>query len=69
MVHIRNFWCQLIQEQAAKEAAAEAARKAFEANLQNCSEDMQAAQKLAAAASAAVAKSRKVVFQKFFYNS
>ncbi|XP_027068620.1 transcription factor IIIB 60 kDa subunit isoform X2 [Coffea arabica] len=53
-----------LEEQAAKEAAAEAARKAFEANLQNCSEDMQAAQKLAAAASAAVAKSRKERQQK-----
>lgn len=48
------------QEQAAKEAAAIAAKKAYEANFSNCSEDVQAAQKLAAAAAAAVAKSKKV---------
>lgn len=51
-----------LQEQAAKEAAAAAARKAYEANFDNCSEDMKAAQKLAADAAAAVAKSRKVCF-------
>lgn len=45
------------QEQAAKEAA----KKAFEVNFDNCSEDVKAAQKLAAAAAAAVAKSRKVL--------
>ncbi|KZV27395.1 transcription factor IIIB 60 kDa subunit [Dorcoceras hygrometricum] len=49
-----------IEEQAAKEAA----KKAFELNFDNCSEDVQAAQKLAAAAAAAVAKSRKERQQK-----
>lgn len=53
-----------LEEQAAKEAAAEATRKAYEANFDNCSEDVQAAQKLAAAAAAAVAKSRKEKQQK-----
>ncbi|OIT28740.1 PREDICTED: transcription factor IIIB 60 kDa subunit-like [Nicotiana attenuata] len=48
------------EEQAAKEAAALAAQKAYEEfTLANCSEDVQAAQKLAADAAAAVAKSRK----------
>ncbi|KAL6997851.1 hypothetical protein U1Q18_007976 [Sarracenia purpurea var. burkii] len=49
-----------IEEQAAKEAAAIAARKAYEETFSNCPEEMQAAQKLAAAAAAAVAKSRKL---------
>ncbi|KAI5659485.1 hypothetical protein M9H77_28278 [Catharanthus roseus] len=53
-----------LEEQAAKEAAAAAARKAYEANFDNCSEDMKAAQKLAADAAAAVAKSRKEKQQK-----
>ncbi|XP_052207135.1 transcription factor IIIB 60 kDa subunit-like isoform X2 [Diospyros lotus] len=53
-----------IQEQAAKEAAAAAAKKAYEANFHNCPEEMQAAQELAAAAAAAVAKSRKERQQK-----
>ncbi|CAI9765718.1 unnamed protein product [Fraxinus pennsylvanica] len=48
-------------EQAAKEAAASATKKAYEAKFQNCSED---AQKLAAAAAAAVAKSKKERQQK-----
>ncbi|XP_068634840.1 transcription factor IIIB 60 kDa subunit isoform X2 [Aristolochia californica] len=48
-----------LEEQAAKEAAAAAAKEAYEANFKNCSEDVLAAQELAAAASAAVAKSRK----------
>ncbi|KAL2464255.1 Cyclin/Brf1-like TBP-binding protein [Forsythia ovata] len=50
-----------LEEQAAKEAAALAAKKAYEANFQNCPED---AQKLAAAAAAAVAKSKKERQQK-----
>lgn len=49
------------QEQAAKEAAAKAAKDAYEAKFANCSEDVKAAQELAAAAAAAVAKSKKVV--------
>ena len=49
-----------LQEQAVKEAAAAAAKKAYEANFENCSEDMKAAKDLADAAAAAVAKSRKV---------
>ncbi|KAK6127109.1 hypothetical protein DH2020_039147 [Rehmannia glutinosa] len=53
-----------LEEQAAKEAAAIAAKKAYEANLSNCSGDVQAAQKLSAAAAAAVAKSRKERQQK-----
>ncbi|XP_011079122.1 transcription factor IIIB 60 kDa subunit [Sesamum indicum] len=53
-----------LEEQAAKEAAALAAKKAHEASFANCSEDVQAAQKLAAAAAAAVAKSRKERQQK-----
>ncbi|KAL0337841.1 UNVERIFIED_CONTAM: hypothetical protein Scaly_2059200 [Sesamum calycinum] len=53
-----------LEEQAAKEAAALAAKKAHEATFTNCSEDVQAAQKLAAAAAAAVAKSRKERQQK-----
>ncbi|KAI9093704.1 hypothetical protein K1719_027153 [Acacia pycnantha] len=48
-----------LEEQAAKEAAAAAAKEAFEANFQNCSEDMLAAKELAESAAAAVAKSRK----------
>jgi len=48
-----------LQEQAAKEAAAAAAKEAYAANYKN-TEDFQAAQELAAAAAAAVAKSRKV---------
>lgn len=48
-----------LQEQAAKEAAAAAAKEAYAANFKN-TEDFQAAQELAAAAAAAVAKSRKV---------
>ncbi|XP_057497784.1 uncharacterized protein LOC130782475 isoform X2 [Actinidia eriantha] len=53
-----------IQEQEAKEAAAAAAKKAFEAKFRNWPEEMQAAQDLAAAAAAAVAKSRKEMQQK-----
>ena len=53
------------QEKDAKEAAAAAAKKAYEANFHNCPEEMQAAQELAAAAAAAVAKSRKVISLRF----
>ncbi|KAK9290332.1 hypothetical protein L1049_008499 [Liquidambar formosana] len=53
-----------LEEQAAKEAAAAAAKQACEANFQNCPEDLRAAQELAAAAAAAVAKSRKERQQK-----
>ncbi|GER32636.1 transcription initiation factor brf1 [Striga asiatica] len=53
-----------LEEQAAKEAAALAAKKAFEANLSNCSGDVEAAQRLAAAAAEAVAKSKKEKRQK-----
>ncbi|OVA11069.1 Transcription factor TFIIB [Macleaya cordata] len=50
-----------LEDQAAKEAAAAAAKEAYEANFQNCSEEAQA---LAVAAAAAVAKSRKERQQK-----
>ncbi|CAA0838096.1 Cyclin/Brf1-like TBP-binding protein [Striga hermonthica] len=53
-----------LEEQAAKEAAALAAKKAFETNLSNCSGDVEAAQRLAAAAAEAVAKSKKEKRQK-----
>ncbi|PIN16913.1 Transcription initiation factor TFIIIB, Brf1 subunit [Handroanthus impetiginosus] len=53
-----------LEEQAAKEAAAMAAKKAYEASFTNCSEDVKAAQKLAAAANAAAAKSKKEKQQK-----
>ncbi|KAJ7976447.1 Transcription factor IIIB 90 kDa subunit [Quillaja saponaria] len=42
-----------LEEQAAKEAAALAAKEAFEASFKNCSGDLQAAKQLAAAAAAA----------------
>ncbi|KAL6005316.1 hypothetical protein ACLOJK_005880 [Asimina triloba] len=48
-----------VEELAAKEAAAAEAREAYAANFANCSEDVLAAQELAAAAAANVAKSRK----------
>ncbi|OVA11333.1 Transcription factor TFIIB [Macleaya cordata] len=53
-----------LEEQTAKEAAAAAAKEAYEVNFQNCSEELLAAQEFAAAAAAAVAKSRKEKKQK-----
>ncbi|KAL4324442.1 hypothetical protein GQ457_11G014780 [Hibiscus cannabinus] len=53
-----------LEEQAAKEAAAAAAKEALMANYDKCPEDFQAAQELAAAAAEAVAKSRKERQQK-----
>ncbi|BAT93063.1 hypothetical protein VIGAN_07195700 [Vigna angularis var. angularis] len=53
-----------LEEQAAKEALAAANKKAFEANFENCSEDLLAARELAASASEAVAKSRKEMKQR-----
>ncbi|GFP83689.1 protein transport protein sec24-like at4g32640 [Phtheirospermum japonicum] len=53
-----------LEEQAAKEAAALAAKKAYEATFANCSGDVEAAQRLAAAAAEAVAKSKKEKQQK-----
>ncbi|XP_057984237.1 transcription factor IIIB 60 kDa subunit-like [Malania oleifera] len=53
-----------LEEQAAKEAAAAAAKEAFEANFRDRPEELQAARELAAAAAAAVAKSRKEKQQK-----
>ncbi|KAL6534716.1 hypothetical protein OROGR_013391 [Orobanche gracilis] len=53
-----------VEEQAAKEAAAMDAKKAYEANLANCSGDVEAAQRLAAAAAEALAKSKKEKRQK-----
>ncbi|XVE90243.1 hypothetical protein DITRI_Ditri20bG0063100 [Diplodiscus trichospermus] len=50
-----------LEEQAAKEAAAVAAKEACMPNYDKCPEDLQAAQELAAAAAEAVAKSRKVI--------
>lgn len=49
-----------VQEQAAKEAAAEAARKAEMEDLKNCSAEVRAARELAAAVAANVAKTKKV---------
>ncbi|KAL7134345.1 hypothetical protein ABFS83_11G020700 [Erythranthe nasuta] len=66
--HKKIIWEELnkeyLEEQAAKEAAALAAKKAYEANFLNCSGDVQAAQKLAAAAAEAVAKTKKERQQK-----
>ncbi|KAG8649884.1 hypothetical protein MANES_08G152300v8 [Manihot esculenta] len=53
-----------LEEQAAKEAAAAAAKEAWEATFKNCPEDVQAAKKLEAAVAAAVAKSKKERQQK-----
>ncbi|OMO88771.1 Transcription factor TFIIB [Corchorus olitorius] len=53
-----------LEEQAAKEAAAAAAKEAYKAKFDNCPEDLQAAQELAAAAAAVVEKSRKERQQK-----
>ncbi|XP_020218555.1 transcription factor IIIB 90 kDa subunit isoform X5 [Cajanus cajan] len=53
-----------LEEQAAKEAAAAASKKAFEANFENCSEDLLAARELAASVNEAVAKSRKETRQR-----
>lgn len=50
----------LSQEQAAKEAAASAAKKAYEAKFYNCSGDVEGARKLAAEAAAIAAQTRKV---------
>lgn len=52
-----------LQEQAAKEAAALAAKKAYEANFANCSGDVEGARQLAEAAAAAAAQNRKVESQ------
>ncbi|GFP86093.1 hypothetical protein PHJA_000753200 [Phtheirospermum japonicum] len=53
-----------LEEQAAKEVVALAAKKAYEAAFANCSGDVKAAQRLAAAAAEAVAKSKKEKQQK-----
>ncbi|KAL1551422.1 transcription factor IIIB 90 kDa subunit-like [Salvia divinorum] len=53
-----------LQEQAAKEDAALAAKRAFEANFVNCSGDVEGARQLAAAAAAAAAQNRKDKRQK-----
>ncbi|KAG4927656.1 hypothetical protein JHK85_054142 [Glycine max] len=58
-----------LEEQAAKEAAAAANKKAFEANFENCSEDLLAARELAASSAEAVAKSRKEMRQKRAYEA
>ncbi|KAG5110937.1 hypothetical protein JHK82_040160 [Glycine max] len=50
-----------LKEQAAKEAAAVANKKAFEEKFENCSEDILAARELVASSTEAVAKSRKVL--------
>lgn len=57
MLFTSSFFLQS-QEQAAKEAAALAAKKAYEANFSNCSEDVESARQLAAAAAA---QNRKVL--------
>ncbi|XP_038725437.1 transcription factor IIIB 60 kDa subunit isoform X2 [Tripterygium wilfordii] len=48
-----------LEEQAAKEAAAAVAKQAYDANIGNCPEGLQAARDFAAATEAAVQKSRK----------
>lgn len=53
-----------LEEQAAKEAAAAAAKEAYEASFKDNPEGLKAAQELAAATAAAVAKSRKERQQK-----
>ncbi|KAG6421257.1 hypothetical protein SASPL_117807 [Salvia splendens] len=53
-----------LEEQKAKEAAAVAAKKAYEASLANCSGDVEGARKLAEAAAAAAAQIRKEKRQK-----
>uniref|UniRef100_A0A2P2M7M7 Transcription factor IIIB 60 kDa subunit n=6 Tax=Rhizophora mucronata TaxID=61149 RepID=A0A2P2M7M7_RHIMU len=53
-----------LEEQAAKEAAAAAAKEAWEANFKDCPEDLQAARELNAAVAAAVEKSKKEKQQK-----
>ncbi|RZB59424.1 Transcription factor IIIB 90 kDa subunit isoform C [Glycine soja] len=58
-----------LEEQAAKEAAAAANKKAFEAKFENCSEDILAARELAASSIEAVAKSRKEMRQKRAYEA
>ncbi|XP_016508011.1 transcription factor IIIB 60 kDa subunit isoform X3 [Nicotiana tabacum] len=65
--YVKIIWEKLnpeYEEQAAKQAAALAAKKADESILANCSEDVQAALKLSAAANNNVAKSRKEKRQK-----
>ncbi|KAL3038087.1 hypothetical protein AAZX31_01G109500 [Glycine max] len=58
-----------LEEQAAKEAAAAASKKAFEAKFENCSEDILAARELAASSTEAVAKSKKEMRQKRAYEA
>ncbi|CAA6668715.1 unnamed protein product [Spirodela intermedia] len=53
-----------LEEQAAKEAASAAAKEAYEAAFGNCSDEIRAAQELAAAAAEAAAKTRKERRQK-----
>nr|XP_010912795.1 transcription factor IIIB 60 kDa subunit isoform X2 [Elaeis guineensis] len=53
-----------LEEQAAKEAAAAAAKEAYEANFADSSEDLLAARELATATAAALAKSKKERKQK-----
>lgn len=53
----------IVKEQAAKEAEAEATRKAIEANFKNnCPEDMLGAQELEAAVAAINANKKKVIY-------
>ncbi|GFQ05534.1 hypothetical protein PHJA_002697500, partial [Phtheirospermum japonicum] len=64
----KNIWEEMnkeyLEEQAVKEAAALAAKKAYGAAFANCSGDVEAAQRLAAAVAEAVAKSKKEKQQK-----
>ncbi|XP_048225660.1 transcription factor IIIB 60 kDa subunit isoform X3 [Ricinus communis] len=53
-----------LEEQAAKEAVAAAAKEAWEAKFKDCPEEMQAARELEAAVAAALAKSKKEKQQK-----
>ena len=58
-----QLYCNLLQEQAAKEAAAAAAKEACMGNYDKCPEEVPAAQELAAAAAEVVEKYRKVIFE------
>ena len=57
--------CDCLQEQAAKEAAAAAAKEAWEAKFKGCPEEMRTARDLDAAVAASLAKSRKVTLWLF----
>ncbi|KAB1221945.1 Transcription factor IIIB 90 kDa subunit [Morella rubra] len=59
MRYKKIIWEEMNREYLEEQAAAAAAKMESQANFQNCSDELRAAQELAAAAAAAVAKSRK----------